>query len=209
MIWQPFLRGLSLGAGLIIAIGAQNAFVLKQGLARKNVFAVAIVSSLADIVLIALGVGGVGTIITSNKILTDVATWGGATFLFYYGWRSFKLASKEVKKEFGVEQKSESDLKQTITAALAFSFLNPHVYLDTVVLIGSLGAGFPLAERWWFGGGAMTASVIWFFGLAYGASWLTPFFQRPGASKVLDIIVGIIMWLIAISLIWEPVQRLF
>lgn len=199
----PFIEGLAFGASLIIAIGAQNAFVLRQGVKRNFVFITALVCAISDMTLIALGVGGLGSLIAQSDWLSAVANWGGMLFLFGFGLRSFYTAFKHE----GLASPEEVDTPQTLGAAvmatLAFSLLNPHVYLDTVVLIGTLGATYALPMRWWFGGGAMLASFLWFFGLAYGAQRLAPWFEKPAASRILDVVVGIIMWIIASTLLLD------
>jgi L-lysine exporter family protein LysE/ArgO len=201
----PLLKGFSLGAGLIIAIGAQNAFVLRQGLKRLHVFATASVCTLCDAILILLGVNGLGTLIASFPALNAVTTWGGVLFLLVYGLRAFKGAIAPAPLEdYGVADQSES-LYGTVLTALALSLLNPHVYLDTVVLLGSVGAQYPANSRIYFAAGAMLASAIWFFSLSYGAAWLMPLFKRRMAWRVLDGIVGCIMWVIAASLAWSAV----
>jgi len=198
----PFLKGCGTGACLIIAIGAQNAFVLKQGIMKSHVFLVAILCSFIDAILIALGIGGLGKIITSTPYLINITKYGGAAFLFYYGFRSFYAALKsnnslEIEEDF-----NHPSVKVTVLTLLAMSLLNPHVYLDTVVLLGSIGAQFEEVPRSLFAVGAMTASFIWFFSLAYGAGYLAPIFKKPIAWKILDTIVGVIMWGITISLLW-------
>lgn len=196
----PFLEGCGTGAGLIIAIGAQNAFVLKQGIVKNYVFVTAFICALIDSLLISIGVGGFGTILTSNILLLTIARWGGAAFLFYYGLRSFRAV---FRSEFlKLDSKPEHpNLKMTLVTVLALSLLNPHVYLDTVILLGSIGAQFPTSERLFFALGAMVASFIWFFGLSYGARYLAPLFQKPLTWKILDFLIGCVMWVIAISLV--------
>ncbi len=203
----PLIQGFGLGASLIIAIGAQNAFVLRQGLKRQHVFATASICTLCDVVLIALGVGGLGTLIAAVPVLTIIATWGGAAFLLYYGFRSFRSALKPSTLDADNSSRQATHLRDTILAALAISLLNPHVYLDTVVLVGSVGAHYPAQERLEFALGAMLASLIWFFGLAYGAGRLAPLFRRPIAWRILDAVVCCIMWTIAASLIWNAVSH--
>lgn len=199
------LQGFGVGAGLIIAIGAQNAFVLRQGLKQRHVFATAAICTLCDMTLIALGVGGMGSLVTRLPVLSAVATWGGAAFLVLYGARSFRaaLAPGALSTAGAADPPA---LRATLLAALGFSLLNPHVYLDTVVLIGSVGARFPPDQRVGFAAGAMLASTVWFFGLAYGAAQLAPLFRRPAAWRVLDVAVGVTMWAIAISLIRHAVR---
>lgn len=196
----PFIEGCGTGAGLIIAIGAQNAFVLKQGILKNHILITVLVCSIIDALLICVGVGGFGAILTSNLLLLTIARWGGAAFLIYYGFRSFRAVfkSESLKLESGQKR---PDLKTTLGTVLALSLLNPHVYLDTVVLLGSIGAQFPPSERLFFALGAMLASFIWFFGLGYGAAYLAPLFKKPIAWKILDFLIGCVMWAIALSLI--------
>lgn len=196
----PFLEGLGTGAGLIIAIGAQNAFVLKQGILKNHVFMTVFVCSLIDTLLICAGVGGFGTLLTSNAFLLGLARWGGAAFLIYYGFRSFRSV---LKPEALILEKGNQrlSLKMTLLSIFTLSLLNPHVYLDTVVLLGSISAQFPAEERLFFGGGAVLASFLWFFGMGYGARYLAPLFRKPSAWKILDFLIGCVMWGIALSLI--------
>ena len=200
------LQGFGLGASLIIAIGAQNAFVLRQGLKRTHVLLTASICTLCDAVLIILGIGGLGTLISTNPVLTQIATWGGAAFLLYYGLRSFRSALKPAALETTSTTPQPVRIRETIATLLAISLLNPHVYLDTVVLVGSIGAHYPANERGYFALGAISASLTWFFGLAYGAAWLAPLFRRPVAWRILDALVGCVMWSIAGTLIWSAVR---
>ncbi len=200
------LQGFGLGAGLIIAIGAQNAFILRQGLKRQYLFMTASLSTLCDTILILLGVGGLGTLIASVPALTIIATWGGALFLLFFVLRSFRAAVVASALNTGKASAQPVSPKGTILAVLAFSLLNPHVYLDTVVLVGSVGAHYHANERVSFALGAILASCTWFFGLTYGASWLAPLFRHPRAWRILDFIVGCIMWTIAASLIWTALR---
>jgi L-lysine exporter family protein LysE/ArgO len=201
MKMSVWLQGFALGASLIIAIGAQNAFVLRQGLRRVHVFPTASICTLCDMALIALGVAGLGAVIAHSPLLIGLATWGGAAFLLYYGYRAFRAALRPGAMELAASIPQPTYLRATILATLAISLLNPHVYLDTVILLGSIGARYPQEQRMWFATGAMFASLVWFFGLAYGATWLAPLFQRPAAWRVLDAAVGCIMWVIAASLV--------
>ncbi|WP_419902759.1 LysE/ArgO family amino acid transporter [Kiloniella sp.] len=200
----PFLKGMGTGAGLIIAIGAQNAYVLTQGLRRNNQFAIALLCSVVDAVLIALGVAGMGLLITSNPLLLVIAAWGGALFLFWYGLNAFRAAINpgvlKAKQEAGPDS-----LKKAVVTTLGVCLLNPHVYLDTVVLLGSIGGRYPEEARLWFGIGAVLSSFLWFFSLSLGAKWLAPLFKRPVAWRVLDCLVGLIMWAIAISLVKQAI----
>ncbi len=197
------LEGFLTSGGLIVAIGAQNAFVLRQGLLKHQVFLTAIFCFISDSFLIGVGVGGFGTLITSSPILLSVAKWGGASFLFWYGLRSFRSAFQDQKlvvdSSFEV---SKPTLKEAILILLGVSFLNPHVYIDTILLIGSIGAQFEVSQRPYFFLGAITASFIWFFGLAYGARFLAPIFKNPKAWRILDTAIGLIMWGIALFILF-------
>lgn len=197
---SAFIEGFGTSAGLIIAIGAQNAFVLKQALLKNHVLLIVLLCACIDAILIILGVGGFGTFLTSNALLLAIARWGGAAFLAYYGFRSFRSIFKSEALKLSSSHK-RLDLKTTLSTGLAFSLLNPHVYLDTVVLLGSIGAQFPPAERLLFTLGAILASFSWFFTLGYGARYLAPLFQKPIAWKILDFFIGCVMWTIAVSLL--------
>jgi L-lysine exporter family protein LysE/ArgO len=188
-------EGFLVGASLIIAIGAQNAFVLKQGLQRSHVFPVALTCALADAALIAAGVGGLGTLVRAVPGLLTAVTALGALFLAAYGaragWRAIGGGSLDVA---GGAQQS---LRTVLTTCLALTFLNPHVYLDTVVLIGALSARHAPPSNVAFGAGAALASATWFFALAYGARLLAPLFARPLAWRLLDAMILVVMWVIA------------
>jgi L-lysine exporter family protein LysE/ArgO len=201
----PILQGFLLGMGLIIAIGAQNAFVLRQGLMRQHVFAVALVCATCDSSLILVGVTGIGGLIATSGTFMVATTWGGVLFLGYYGLRSFRSALRpgSLGAANGVGQLT---LRATVLSALSFSLLNPHVYLDTLVLVGSVGGHYPADLRPLFALGAMAASTIWFFGLSYGAGLLTPYFSRPATWRVLDMFVGCVMWVVAGLLLWTTYQ---
>jgi len=195
-----FLAGLSLGASLIIAIGSQNAFVLKQGLKKEHVFIICLLCAASDAILITAGVSGFSVILTRTPWVEPLARYGGAIFLTSYGARSFWTALKTNATLIPAE-KGKSSLTVVITTCLAFTWLNPHVYLDTVVLLGAISAQFP-GQKIEFTSGAVLASFTFFFSLGYGARILTPIFKKPISWKILDFIIGIVMWSIAISLIW-------
>ncbi|HRP78633.1 MAG TPA: LysE/ArgO family amino acid transporter [Aquamicrobium sp.] len=195
----PFLSGFFLGLSLIVAIGAQNAFILRQGLLRQHVFVLCLICALSDALLIAAGVAGLGTLVSSSPALIAVVTVGGALFLFSYALIAFRRAWRP--QALHAARGGASDLKAAVAACLAFTFLNPHVYLDTVVLVGSLSAQYVGSERLAYGVGAMIASFVWFFGLGYGARLLQPVFARPSAWRVLDILIGLVMAAIGFSLL--------
>lgn len=193
------LSGFLLGASLIVAIGAQNAFILRQGLLREHVFLLCLICSLADAVLIAAGVGGLGTLVAQSPRLILVVTLGGAAFLLFYAMLAFRRALRP--GVLRAAKTGEGSLKAAVLACLAFTFLNPHVYLDTVLLVGSLSAQFPGPARLAFGIGAAFASFLWFFGLGYGARLLQPLFARPSAWRALDVLIGLVMTAIAVGLL--------
>ncbi len=198
------LSGLALGASLIIAIGAQNAFILRQGLIRSHVFVVCLICALSDALLIGAGVGGLGTIVSRSPVLISVVTLGGAAFLGTYSAMAFRRAAKPAAMVAGAPQ--PMGLRAAVLTCLAFTFLNPHVYLDTVVLLGSLSAAFEGKERLAYGIGAAVASFLWFFGLGYGARLLAPVFARPAAWRVLDLLIGLVMGLLALGLLLSFVR---
>ena len=186
------LFGFSLGLSLILAIGAQNAFVLKQGLRDEHLLLVCLICSLSDAVLILAGVSGFHLLVAAFPSLTGIARFGGAIFLFAYGAYSFYLAARvdEGLQPGGINSGSAW---QTALTCLAFTWLNPHVYLDTLVLLGSVSTQFG-DRAVFFAGGAMAASLIFFFSLGYGARLLRPLFARPGSWRILDLLIGCVMW---------------
>ena len=194
----PFLRGFGLGASLIIAIGAQNAFVLRQGLRREQAVLVAAICAGCDAFLIALGTAGVGSVIASMPALARLASLGGAAFLLYYGAAAFRRALKPAVLETASTPATRGGV---VLTTLSVSLFNPHVYLDTVVLVGGLAGQYAAFPRLLFALGAMSASCVWFFCLALGAARLAPLFQRPAAWRVLDCAVGLVVWTIAVSLV--------
>lgn len=189
--------GFFLGLSLILAIGAQNAFVLRQGLRRAHVFAVCLACAFSDAVLIALGVGGASLVSESGWVLV-LLKWGGVAFLVVYGLRSF-LAAWRGGDALMPSETEIGPLWPTLVTCLALTWLNPHVYLDTVVLLGSISASWPGREVA-FAAGAMTSSFVFFFSLGYGARLLAPLFARPTAWRILEVGVGITMWIIALGL---------
>lgn len=198
------VAGFGLGASLIIAIGAQNALVLRQGIRREHVLLVCATCVAIDWTLIALGAAGFGSLVAAFPALTRIAAWGGAAFLAFYGALSFRSAIHPGRLDAdGADAvpAARTTGRAVLGATLAVSLLNPHVYLDTVVLLGGIAAQYAPAERAWFALGAMSASAVWFFGLGYGARVLAPLFERPGAWRVLDVGIGVVMWSIAAKLV--------
>lgn len=194
---QAGLAGFALGLSLILAIGAQNAFVLRQGLRRAHVLAVVLVCALSDAVLVAAGVTGFGVLAEAVPGLERIMRYGGAAFLLVYGARSFLAAWRGGAALVAGE--GAGSLRRAVLTCLALTWLNPHVYLDTVVLLGSISAQY--ADRFAFGLGAVCASFVFFFALGYGARLLAPLFRRPASWRVLDAGVGCVMWVIAIGLL--------
>ncbi|MEE9901951.1 MULTISPECIES: LysE/ArgO family amino acid transporter [Acinetobacter] len=193
-----FMKGFGIGSGLIVAIGAQNAFVLKQGLKQQYVFWLCLLCALSDSILIALGVLGFAEIMATSPLLITIAKYLGATFLLVYGAKAFHAALKNTQSiELMSHQKQT--LTQVLLTGLAFTWLNPHVYVDTIVLIGSVATQFE--DKISFALGSIVASWIFFFSLGYGSKLLKPLFTNPKAWKVLDFIIGCMMWSIAISLL--------
>jgi L-lysine exporter family protein LysE/ArgO len=212
------LAGLGLGFSLIVAIGAQNLFVLRQGLRRDHVALVAAICTISDLTLIVIGISGVGAATQAWPWLVGVVRWAGAIFLVGYGvfaarraWRpgsagldaEVDLASTAVPSGGGVATAERTATRTTTVAltALALTWLNPHVYLDTVFLLGSVGASHG-PDRWIFAAGAMTASTVWFFGLAYGARLLSRWLAGPRAWRFLDAGIAVVMITLGVSLVW-------
>jgi len=195
-----FLTGLLLGGSLIIAIGSQNAYVLKQGLLRSHIFIICLICSLSDALLITIGTTGIGAIIEKHPDWLKAITWFGAIYLFIFGITSFRAALSNQTLD-AASTDSTQNIKVIISTVLALTFLNPHVYLDTVLLIGSIASSHAQNERIYFTLGAISASFLWFFSLGYGARLLIPLFKKTLAWKILNILIGIIMWWIAYSLL--------
>ncbi len=191
--------GATLGLTLIVAIGAQNAFVLRQGLRREHVGAIVAFCALADALLMLAGVAGLAQVLGKRPLLAFWLTVGGASFLLLYGLRALWRAARPGTLQAAQGQASIT-LAQALAQTAAFTLLNPHVYLDTVLLVGSVGAQMGDA-RWWFAGGAALSSVLWFTALGYGARWLAPVFARPRAWQVLDGLIGIVMLVLAAMLV--------
>jgi len=193
LILPGFLTGLS----LIVAIGAQNAFVLRQGLLRKHVLVMVLICAISDATLIALGVLGLGALISALPWLLEVIRWVGVAFLVWYGSTSLRRFMKN--ESLKAAESGSGNLKQTVLTTLALTFLNPHVYLDTVIFIGGIANQFG-DQKWYFAIGAVTASVIWFFSLGFGASKASVLMSKPAFWKILDIFIAAVMYSLAITL---------
>ena len=195
---QAVIDGYVLGVSLILAIGAQNAFVLRQGLRREHVLPVVLVCGASDAALVTAGVWGFGALAQALPGVEQVMLFGGVAFLLWYGAQNVLAAWRGGETlEAGV---AAGSLRRALLTCLALTWLNPHVYLDTVVLLGSISAQYD--DKLGFGAGAVTASFSFFFALGYGARLLAPIFRRPASWRVLDVIVGLTMWGIAAKLLW-------
>lgn len=195
----PFLQGMGICAGLIVAIGAQNTHVLTQGIRRNHHLSTPLVCSLCDGLLILAGTLGMGTLVASSPALCTAAAWVGAAFLFWYGLGAFRRAFKGGGLTAGEEL--SGGWKKAFSTTLAVSLLNPHAWLDTIVLMGGISSRFAGADRLLFSSGAIMASTLWFFGLSLGGRLMAPLFRNPGAWRVLDGFVCLTLWVIAAGLL--------
>jgi L-lysine exporter family protein LysE/ArgO len=202
LVLDSAVAGFLTGASLIIAIGAQNAFVLRQGLARQHVGAVVVICIFSDLVLIVAGVAGIGTVIAHAGWVLTVIRWLGVAFLCWYGSSSLLHARRSAALAAGTTE--SMSLRSAVVRMTALTWLNPHVYLDTVLLIGSIAnshsTGHGSGARWWFVVGVEIASVAWFCVLGYGARFASPLLARPRAWQVLDVLIGLTMLAIAVKL---------
>ncbi|MDR7279188.1 LysE/ArgO family amino acid transporter [Catenuloplanes atrovinosus] len=191
------LAGFGFSLTLIVAIGAQNAFVLRQGLRREHVLAVVAVCAVSDAVLITAGIAGLGALLTQAPAALTAVRWGGAAFLLGYA----VLAARRALRPGTLSplDRPPATLRTTLLACLAFTFLNPHVYLDTVVLLGAIANQDP--QQWLFGAGAAAASATWFTALGFGATRLAPLLARPSAWRVVDALIAAVMTALALSLL--------
>jgi L-lysine exporter family protein LysE/ArgO len=206
-VWPVFVQGLFLSLGLIVAIGAQNAFVLRQGLRREHVGSVVAFCAVADALLITAGVFGMAQALGERPLLAQALALGGAAFLAVYGWRAIQRARQT--SVLDVSSMGQGLSRGAVLAqAAAFTFLNPHVYLDAVLLVGSIGAQQPAPLQGWFAAGASSASLLWFSALGFGARWLAPWFARPRAWQVLDALIGVTMWVLSALLLHHVLSSL-
>ena len=190
--------GLLTGLSLIVAIGAQNAYVLRQGLAREHVGLVVAICALSDLVLIAAGVAGIGRVVEHAPWVLDVVRWLGVAFLTWYGVSSLLRARKP--ESLRADEQVSVSRRGVAARALALTWLNPHVYLDTVLLLGTIANHEGPSGRWWFAAGAALGSILWFSGLGYGARYASRFLSSHRAWQVLDVLIGLTMLLIAVKL---------
>ncbi|KRB76920.1 amino acid transporter [Nocardioides sp. Root190] len=200
----PALAGLLTGLTLIVAIGAQNAFVLRQGVLRSHVAPVVLVCALSDALLIVAGVGGIGALVDHASWVIEVVRWLGVAFLLWYAVASLRRAfHPESLAANGGSDSAPESRRRVVAKAVALTWLNPHVYLDTVLLLGSIAATHDVGEpggRWWFAAGAVAASGLWFSGLGFGARLLAPLLARPRAWQVLEVLIAATMVFVAARL---------
>ena len=192
------VAGLVTGLTLIVAIGAQNAFVLRQGLAREHVGVVVAICAVSDALLIIAGVAGIGTVVERAPWALEVVRWLGVAFLTWYGVSSLLRARRA--SGLAAAAPEPLSLRSAVLRVTALTWLNPHVYLDTVLLVGSIANTHGPAGRWYFAAGASVGSVVWFSGLGFGARVLSPLLARPRAWQVLDVLIGLTMLAIAVTL---------
>ena len=200
MSLSVFMTGLLTGLSLILAIGAQNAFVLRQGLRGEHVLAVCLTCAVSDALLILLGVTSFGRIAQMLPWLAPVMRYAGAAFLIWYGARSLKAAFQSQDALVIGTERPAAGLGRTLLACLAITWLNPHVYLDTVVLLGTISTRF-VGDAGSFAAGAVSGSFLFFFSLGYGSAWLRPIFAKPSAWRILEAVIAIVMWAIAAKLV--------
>lgn len=201
-MFEMIVMGAMLSGGLIVAIGSQNVFVLRQGLLRNNIFYVSLICFVCDFLLMSIGVMGLGTVISSSNKIMFSLSFVGAAFLYYYGFCAFKRSSLggSYMRVDADGNKMSSSIVSTVLATLAITLLNPHVYLDTVVIVGGIAGTLKPDEKLWFLIGSLFASFTWFFGLGYGARLVIPLFRKEATWRVLDLFVGFIMFWIATQL---------
>ena len=195
----PAVLGFGTGLALIVAIGSQNAFVLRQGIRGEHVAAVVLVCSVSDALLIAAGIAGIGALIHASPVIVDVARYAGATFLVGYGAMAARRAIRPGALTASGQHPALS-AGAAISTVLALTWLNPHVYLDTVLLLGSVANQQAQDLRWWFGAGAIAASIAWFSALGFGARVLRPFFARPSSWRLLDGLIAAVMLALGVRL---------
>lgn len=194
------MQGFGLGLSMIIPIGAQNAFVINQGINRQHHLTTATICFVCDFILISLGVFGGGAILAKNELVLNAVTLGGIAFLLFYGYQSVASALRHHKGAESSSQGIKRGRRAVILGALAVTLFNPHVYLDTVVVLGSIGGQFAVDERLAFALGTLLASLFWFFGLSLGAAKLSPWLSQPKTRCLIDVLVAVMMFYIAYTL---------
>lgn len=203
------MKGFTLGLSMIIPIGAQNAMILNQGIHRNHHFMAAGLCALYDIILIAIGILGGSLILNSNDMMFSLLTWGGILFLFGYGASSYQAAMSPHEETSNETNTTLKSVKIVVLTSLVVTFLNPHAYIDTIMVIGSVGGQFEGMGKYYFMIGTMAASIVWFFTLASGAAKLSPILARPKVKQAVDMTIAIVMWLIAASLFQSWISRFY
>ncbi len=203
-----FFQGFLLSAAMILPIGAQNAFVLQQGSKKQYHLMSAFLCALSDVILISGGVFGGSALLSQSEYLLLLITWGGVAFLLWYGWNAFKNAfTKEI--ELSQHKNQVKSRWRVIVTLVAVTWLNPHVYLDTFVVLGSIGGQLSAELRPWFTFGAVFASISWFFALSLLAAWFSPILSQMTAQRIINLFVGCVMWFIALQLAAQGWKNLF
>jgi len=200
-ILSSIIEGFAMGAGLIIAIGAQNAFVLKQGIKGEHRPVIAWICALSDAFLIISGIAGMGYIFSTHPVITKAVSLAGSVYLAWFSFRCFRSAVKGESMDINGGVSDPLSLKKTVITTLALTYLNPHVYLDTVVMLGGFGAARSPEIRPFFALGAVSASFTWFFTLAYSGKILSPLFKRQVSWRILDTVIGFVMIYITVKLV--------
>lgn len=206
-MFTTYIQGALLGAAMILPIGPQNAFVLQQGSRKQFHMMSAFLCALSDTVLIIGGVFGGSALLSQSEILMQLITWAGVIFLAWYGYGAFCTALSPDDVVLRTENKASTRWK-VIATLFAVTWLNPHVYLDTFVVLGSVGGQLESQFRPWFTAGALTASFVWFFALAILAAWFSPVLNKPRSQRIINIFVGTVMWFIAIQLAIQGLKGL-
>jgi len=207
MVLSYYFQGLALGAAMILPLGPQNAFVMNQGIRRQYPLMVAGLCALSDLVLICAGIFGGSAVLMQSPWLMALVTWGGVAFLLWYGFGALKTAFSQ-QLELANAEVLKQGRWRIIATMLAVTWLNPHVYLDTFVVLGSLGGQLAAEPKRWFALGTISASFIWFFGLALLAAWLAPRLRTAKAQRIINVVVGVIMWFIAFQLAKDGIHHL-
>lgn len=202
-----YFQGLALGAAMILPLGPQNTFVMNQGIRRQYPLMVAGLCALSDLVLICAGIFGGSAVLMQSPWLMALVTWGGVAFLLWYGFGALKTAFSQ-QLELANAEVLKQGRWRIIATMLAVTWLNPHVYIDTFVVLGSLGGQLAAEPKRWFALGTISASFIWFFGLALLAAWLAPRLRTAKAQRIINVVVGVIMWFIAFQLAKEGIHHL-
>jgi len=202
-----YLQGITLGAALILPLGPQNTLILNQGILRQYALMAASFCMLSDVVLINAGIFGGSALLQHSALALQCITWAGCAFLVWYGWGTLRQVFRPALAENDRQPSGRQRLKLLMTL-FAVTWLNPHVYLDTFVVLGSLGSQVPAKERGWFAAGAITASVVWFYALALLAGTLSPWLRRPRTRQIINLLVSLMMFFLAFRLLEDGVRML-